>query len=107
MTGICASSGIEKEANSDTVPALLRPSPSTRLMPAPRKVSARPADHLVGLQGDGDKGVDLAEQTRRDHGYQHAQPGIPGGNRHAVGAHRAHQHHPFDAQVHHTGTLGK
>ena len=42
MTGICASSGIEKEDNSDTVPALLRPSPSTRLMPVPRKVSASP-----------------------------------------------------------------
>ena len=42
MIGICASTGMENLGSRETVPALLRPSPSTRLMPVPRKVSASP-----------------------------------------------------------------
>jgi hypothetical protein len=41
-TGISESTGIEKRGRSEIAPALLRPSPSTRARPVPRKVSARP-----------------------------------------------------------------
>jgi hypothetical protein len=77
------------------------------LLSRAQKGERQPANHLVSLQGDGDEGVDLAEQSGCNHRYQHTQPGVPGGNGDTISAHRAHQHHTFDAQVHHARTLGE
>ena len=42
MTGIADSTGMVKTGSSAVVPALLKPSPSTRLMPVPKNVKAKP-----------------------------------------------------------------
>jgi hypothetical protein len=51
-------------------------------MPVPEEGQRQPADDLIGLQGDGNEGMDLAEQARSEHRRQQAQPRVAGGNGH-------------------------
>ena len=71
------------------------------------EIERQAADHLIGLELDGDDGMDLAEQAAGQHGHDHAQPWIAGDQRHGDARHGANQHHALDAQVEHPRPLGE
>ena len=96
--------GISMGAN----PGPVRPTrevPKNPDSPAPKMVRAQAGNGLVGLEADGQKGVDQGHEPGgqdRGAGPQDRRPGVQG---RGESGHGPHQHHPFHAQVQDAGPL--
>jgi hypothetical protein len=86
---------------------LAQPLAENQRQPDAGEIEGQAAHDLVRLEADGDHGMNLAQQSGGQHPHYNGQPGVVGAHGGRQGAHRADQHHAFDAEVHHARSLGE
>ena len=64
-----------------------------------------PGQHLIVAKDHDGDAEDEGDQRARQHGDGHPGAGEPGVEAHHRAGHRAHQHHPFAAEIEHAGAL--